>query len=58
VREAVRAVRQAAPEVTVLVGGPATTSPDDASALGADAWAGDAAGVLDLLDTQRETTSG
>jgi excisionase family DNA binding protein len=58
VREAVRAVRQAAPEVTVLVGGPATTSPDDASALGADAWAGDAAGVLDLLDTQRQTTSG
>ncbi|HSI92293.1 MAG TPA: B12-binding domain-containing protein [Jiangellaceae bacterium] len=49
--EAAAAVRAAVPDTTVLVGGPAVASAEDATALGSDGWSADAAGVAMLLDT-------
>ena len=49
VREAIHALRAAAPSVTVLVGGPAIRSAEMAEALDADGWAGDAPGALEFL---------
>ncbi|MFW6090299.1 MAG: B12-binding domain-containing protein [Actinomycetota bacterium] len=49
------AVRSAAPEATILIGGPAVTSSAQAAALGSDGWSADAAGVADLLAAPRRT---
>ncbi|HEX5532552.1 MAG TPA: B12-binding domain-containing protein [Actinomycetales bacterium] len=52
-RTAIRVVRGAmstGPAVPLLVGGPAVTSEQQARELGADRWAGDALGVLEVLD--------
>jgi excisionase family DNA binding protein len=59
VKDTLRAVRAAAPAATVLVGGPAIRSTDAALAVGADVWAADALGVVDVLDDlQRTAASG
>ena len=48
-RRTVKAVRKAAPEVAVFAGGGAVPDADHAKALGADGWAGSAAGAVDLV---------
>lgn len=48
---AAAAVRAAVPDTTVLVGGPAVGSAEEATALGSDGWSADAAGVAVLLAT-------
>jgi MerR family transcriptional regulator, light-induced transcriptional regulator len=49
VGKTVRALRRARPNTPILVGGPAFTSQDDATAVGADGWAADARGVVDAI---------
>ena len=51
IRDAIQALRAAAPLVTILVGGPAIRSAEIADALGADGWAGDAVDALEFLAT-------
>ena len=43
-------LRRQLPGVPIMVGGHAVGSPASASALGADAWAGDGKGAIDVLD--------
>lgn len=49
VREVVAAVRAAAPDVPVMVGGQAVRSPEVAALLGVDAWAPDGRRVVDAV---------
>src|SRR5262249_46358241 len=48
------AVRAAHPDVPLLICGPAVRSEQEARALGADAWARDAAATVELVDGLRD----
>lgn len=56
VRSAVAAVRARVPSVPILVGGGAVRDADHAASLGADGWAGDARGALDLIGRLHRST--
>lgn len=49
VRRSIKAVRKAAPEVKVFVGGASITDATHAAGLGADGWAKDGPGAVDLV---------
>ncbi len=49
VRRSIKAVRETAPEVKVFVGGFSITDGDHAAGLGADGWAQDGPGAVDLV---------
>jgi len=49
VRRSIAATRQAAPDVPIFVGGTSIADADHANRLGADGWAKDGAGAVDLL---------
>lgn len=49
VRGSIKSVREAAPEVNIFVGGASITDADHAAGLGADGWAQDGLGAVDLV---------
>lgn len=49
VRRSIEAIRRAGPDVPVFVGGASITDADHATRLGADGWAADGAGAIDLV---------
>jgi excisionase family DNA binding protein len=49
VRHSIAAIRRAVPDVPIFVGGASTADADHATRLGADGWAKDGAGAVDLM---------
>ena len=56
-RRTIRAIRKAAPDVPVFVGGASIPDAESASALGADGWAASGPGAVDLVAAAAQQTS-